>query len=44
MSRLLYIQTSPRAQWSQSISAADAFIETYKRKYPAEEIVILAFE
>jgi FMN-dependent NADH-azoreductase len=44
MSRLLYIQASPRAQWSQSIAVAEAFIETYNRKYPAEEIVILAFE
>jgi len=41
MSKLLYIQASPRLQRSYSIAVADAFIETYKRKHPADEIVTL---
>jgi FMN-dependent NADH-azoreductase len=41
MSKLLYIQASPRVQRSHSIAVADAFIETYKRKHPDDEIVTL---
>jgi len=41
MSRLLYIQASPRLQRSHSIAVADAFIETYKRKHPDDEIATL---
>jgi FMN-dependent NADH-azoreductase len=41
MSRLLYIQASPGAQWSYSIAVADAFIEAYKRKHSDDEIVTL---
>jgi FMN-dependent NADH-azoreductase len=41
MSKLLYIQASPRVQRSHSIAVADAFIETYKRTHPDDEIVTL---
>ncbi|MHC4174837.1 MAG: FMN-dependent NADH-azoreductase [Planctomycetota bacterium] len=41
MSRLLYIQASPRVQRSHSIAVADAFVETYERTYPNDEIVTL---
>ena len=41
MSKLLYIQASPRAQRSHSIAVADAFIEAYKRKHSDDKIVIL---
>jgi FMN-dependent NADH-azoreductase len=41
MSKLLYIQTSPRIQRSHSIAVADAFIEAYKQKNPDGEIITL---
>ena len=41
MSKLLYIQASPRTQRSHSIAVADAFIEAYKRKHSDDEIVTL---
>ncbi len=41
MSKLLYIQASPRAQRSDSIAVADAFIEAYKRKHSDDKIVTL---
>jgi len=41
MSKLLYIQASPRAQSSHSIAVADAFIEAYKRKHLDDKIVTL---
>ena len=41
MSRLLYIQASPRGKESFSIRAADAFVNAYKKKNPNDEIVIL---
>jgi len=41
MSKLLYIQSSPRGQRSKSITVADAFVETYKQKYPDDKIVTL---
>ncbi|MHC4532909.1 MAG: FMN-dependent NADH-azoreductase [Planctomycetota bacterium] len=41
MSRLLYIQASPRGQRSHSIAVTDAFIEAYEQKHPDDEIVIL---
>ena len=41
MSKLLYIQASPRAQRSHSIVVADAFIEVYKRKHSDDKIVTL---
>lgn len=41
MSKLLYIQASPRGKRSHCIAVADAFIETYKQKYPDDEVVTL---
>ena len=41
MSKLLYIQASPRGQRSHSIAVADAFIEAYELKHPDDEIVTL---
>ena len=41
MSKLLYIQASPRGQRSHCIAVADAFIEAYKQKHPDDEIVTL---
>ncbi|MHC4583849.1 MAG: FMN-dependent NADH-azoreductase [Planctomycetota bacterium] len=41
MSRLLYIQASPRGQRSHSVAVTDAFIEAYEQKHPDDEIVIL---
>jgi len=41
MSKLLYIQASPRGERSKSITVADAFVETYKRRHPDDEIVTL---
>jgi len=41
MSKLLYIQASPRAQRSHSIAVAGAFIEAYKRKHSDDKIVTL---
>ena len=41
MSRLLYIQASPRDKRSYCIGVADTFIDTYKRKNPGDEIVTL---
>jgi FMN-dependent NADH-azoreductase len=41
MSRLLYIQASPRGKRSHCIAVADAFIETYKQNHPSDDIVTL---
>jgi FMN-dependent NADH-azoreductase len=41
MSKILYIQASPRGQRSKSITVADAFVESYKQKHPDDEIVTL---
>ncbi len=41
MSKLLYIQASPRGQRSYCIRTADAFIETYKKKNLDDKIVTL---
>ena len=41
MSRLLYIQASPRDKRSYCIGVADTFIDIYKRKNPGDEIVTL---
>ena len=38
MSKLLYIQASPRGERSHCIAVADAFIESYKQKHPDDEI------
>ena len=41
MSKLLYIQGSPRTDRSHSTAVADAFIEAYKLKNSDDEIVTL---
>ncbi len=41
MSKLLYIQASPRIQRSHSIAVANAFVEEYQRAHPDDEIVAL---
>jgi FMN-dependent NADH-azoreductase len=41
MSRLLYIQASPRGQRSHSVAVTDAFIEAYEQKHPDDEVDIL---
>ena len=41
MSRLLYIQASPRGKRSHCIGVADAFVEAYKQRHPDNEIVTL---
>ena len=41
MSRVLYIQASPRGKRSHSIAVADAFLEVYRKKNPKDEIVTL---
>ncbi|NLH18207.1 MAG: FMN-dependent NADH-azoreductase [Phycisphaerae bacterium] len=38
MSKLLYIQSSPRSGRSKSISVADAFVEEYRRLRPSDAI------
>jgi len=38
MSRLLYIQASPRGDRSYSVAAANAFVAAYKDAHPASEI------
>ncbi|UCF16228.1 MAG: NAD(P)H-dependent oxidoreductase [Phycisphaerales bacterium] len=39
MSKLLYIQASPRIQRSHSIAVADAFVTSYRESHPDDEIV-----
>ena len=41
MSRLLYIQASPRGQRSHSVAVTDAFIEAYEQKHPDDEVDIV---
>ena len=41
MSKILYIQASPRGKRSHSIAVADAFIEAYEQKHADDEIVTL---
>lgn len=41
MSKLLYIQASPRGKRSHCIAVADAFVETYGQKHPDDKIVTL---
>jgi len=41
MSRLLYIQASPRGKRSHSIAVADAFIEAYCKAHPKDEVITL---
>ena len=41
MSKLLYIQASPRGQRSHSVTVTDAFIEAYEQKHPKDKVDIL---
>lgn len=41
MAKLLYIQASPRGERSYSVAAADAFIDTYKKTNPGDEITTI---
>ena len=41
MSKLLYIQASPRAQRSKSMAVADAFIKMYQQGHPDDLIETL---
>ncbi len=41
MSRLLYLQASPRGERSISIAVADAFVNAYRKAHPADEIDVL---
>lgn len=41
MSRLLYVQASPRRRRSKSITVADAFIDAYKHQKPDDRIETL---
>ncbi len=41
MSKLLYIQASPRIQRSHSIAVADAFVGSYEQEHAGDEIVTL---
>jgi FMN-dependent NADH-azoreductase len=41
MSRILYIQASPRGERSKSIAVADAFIKVYQENHPSDEIDVL---
>lgn len=41
MSRLLYIQASPRGERSYCIRAADAFVGAYRKKNPDDKVVTL---
>jgi FMN-dependent NADH-azoreductase len=41
MAKVLYIQASPRGQRSSSIQVADAFVQAYKAKHPADKVETL---
>ena len=41
MSKLLYIQASPRKERSRSREVADAFVEAYRQDHPDDEVVTL---
>jgi len=41
MSKLLYIQASPRIERSHSIAVADAFVSAYKEANPKDEVVMM---
>lgn len=41
MSRVLYIQASPRVERSYSIAVADSFVKAYKKNNPEDEIAKL---
>jgi FMN-dependent NADH-azoreductase len=39
MSRLLYLQASPRVERSHSRAVADAFVESYSEMHPEDEVI-----
>jgi FMN-dependent NADH-azoreductase len=41
MSKLLYIKASPMRERSNSIAAADAFVEAYKNSHPKDQVKVL---
>ena len=41
MSKLLYIQASPRGQRSKSITVADAFVAEYAKNHPGDNVETL---
>ena len=41
MSKLLYIESSPRKERSKSIRVASAFLDAYKQSHPGDEVVVL---
>lgn len=41
MTKVLYIQASPRKERSHAVAAADAFVEAYRRKDPAAEVTVV---
>jgi FMN-dependent NADH-azoreductase len=41
MAKVLYIQASPRGKRSSSIKVADAFVEAYRAKHPADKVETL---
>ncbi len=41
MSKLLYIQASPRGGRSHPIAVADAFVESYRQHNPDDEVITL---
>ena len=41
MSKILYIQASPRIERSYSIAVADAFVSAYKQANPKDEVVTI---
>jgi len=40
MSKLLYLQCSPRLERSHSIAVADAFVDEYRKANPGDEIIV----
>ena len=41
MSKLLYIESSPRKERSKSIAVAKAFLDTYRSSHPDDEVITL---
>jgi FMN-dependent NADH-azoreductase len=41
MSRLLYLQASPRGERSTSIAVTDAFVNAYRKAHPSDEINVM---
>ena len=41
MAKLLYIQASPRAERSKSIAVGNAFVKTYQKAHPGDDVETL---